>query len=489
MKQKKDGITLIALVITIIVLIILAGISVQLILGENGIIKKAKESKLMTEISAVEEKAQLIYADKQIENELNSNKIIQEIVDELRKEDYNIEEVKADERDITGIKIDKESISMGLEKTEKITVSFEGLEQTYNYYFVTNGKYYKVHFNNGEIVIDKTESEIKRIEETERTLNAESSDKTVATVEVDNNTNVITITSSDKEGTTDIWVTYGTFQQKCNVKVEKAESNWEEIAEIAKAIAYDGTINENSQTATGITENGIEYNISVGQIFELKYDGKIRKVRVLGFKQDELVNTETYGDNHTKASITFEFVDLMTGTELKQMNSTSSNKGGWACSDLRKTLNGYTSDDEIQNITIVGGLGEKISNRRYIKQVRKTYIPTYNVANTSKCDDFLWLLSCAEIWSSKGAVGGAGHEKTREGTTYPYYKAVTLNKNFNSQISQLNRYNEETGKSVNWWLRSPIHNVSSMFDIIVSGGSSAGDDAKTLLGVSPGFCI
>lgn len=486
---REKGITLIALVITIIVLIILAGISIQLVLGENGIITKAKKSKEVTEISAVEEKAQLIYADKQIENGLNSNQIMQQIIEELKAENYNIEQVEADEHDITGIKIDKDSINMGLEKTEKITVSFEGIEQLFNYYFVTNGKYYKIHFNNGEIVIDRTESTIEKNEEIERNLNAESSDETVATVEVDNNTNVITITSSNKEGMTDILVTYGTFQQNCNVKVERVESNWKEIAEIAKAIAYDSVIDENSQTATGTTENGIDYNISVGQIFELKYDGKIKKVRVLGFKQDELVNTGIYGDNHTKASITFEFIDLMTGTELKQMNSEKSNSGGWAATQLRKTLNGYINNDEVQNFEMVSGLGEKLSNRIYIKQVRKTYIPRYNIGSTSKCDDFLWLLSCAEIWSSKGAVGGAGHEKTREGTTYPYYKAVTLNKNFNTANTQLVKYDDVTGNPVGWWLRSPIHNVPSMYDFITNGGNSAGYEATSLLGVSPAFCI
>ena len=44
MKNQK-GITLVALVITIIVLIILAGVSIALVLGENGILTKAKEGK------------------------------------------------------------------------------------------------------------------------------------------------------------------------------------------------------------------------------------------------------------------------------------------------------------------------------------------------------------------------------------------------------------------------------------------------------------
>lgn len=43
--KRKAGITLIALVVTIIVLIILAGVSIGLVLGNNGIVTKAKLAK------------------------------------------------------------------------------------------------------------------------------------------------------------------------------------------------------------------------------------------------------------------------------------------------------------------------------------------------------------------------------------------------------------------------------------------------------------
>ena len=49
-KMKRDsGITLIALVVTIIVLLILAGVSISMLTGENGIITQAKKSKIETE--------------------------------------------------------------------------------------------------------------------------------------------------------------------------------------------------------------------------------------------------------------------------------------------------------------------------------------------------------------------------------------------------------------------------------------------------------
>ena len=56
--KKQKGITLIALVITIVIVVILGGISVSFILGENGIISRAKSTKnLIKEIEANEQVA------------------------------------------------------------------------------------------------------------------------------------------------------------------------------------------------------------------------------------------------------------------------------------------------------------------------------------------------------------------------------------------------------------------------------------------------
>ena len=53
--KREIGITLIALVVTIIVLIILAGVSISLILGDNGIVNKAKDARNNYQIAANEE--------------------------------------------------------------------------------------------------------------------------------------------------------------------------------------------------------------------------------------------------------------------------------------------------------------------------------------------------------------------------------------------------------------------------------------------------
>ena len=53
--RKMKGITLVALVVTVVVLLILAGISLNLVLGENGIIKKAQEAAAQTDESSATE--------------------------------------------------------------------------------------------------------------------------------------------------------------------------------------------------------------------------------------------------------------------------------------------------------------------------------------------------------------------------------------------------------------------------------------------------
>ena len=49
--NTSNGITLIALVITIIVLLILAGVTIATLMGDNGILTKANDAKRETEIA------------------------------------------------------------------------------------------------------------------------------------------------------------------------------------------------------------------------------------------------------------------------------------------------------------------------------------------------------------------------------------------------------------------------------------------------------
>lgn len=68
-RRKEQGITLIALVVTIIVLLILAGVSISMIIGNDGIMTKAEKAKLMTEFAGYKETFDLYGANQVVNTE------------------------------------------------------------------------------------------------------------------------------------------------------------------------------------------------------------------------------------------------------------------------------------------------------------------------------------------------------------------------------------------------------------------------------------
>ena len=73
--KQKNGITLIALVITIIVMLILAGVSLNAVIGDNGIITQAQNATYMQSIAVLEEFMQQQYIGDYQEIQDNDNRI------------------------------------------------------------------------------------------------------------------------------------------------------------------------------------------------------------------------------------------------------------------------------------------------------------------------------------------------------------------------------------------------------------------------------
>ena len=66
--KKQYGITLIALIVTIIVLLILAGVVISTLTGENGMITKAVEAAFRNEMAAIREQVDLKLIENSIDN-------------------------------------------------------------------------------------------------------------------------------------------------------------------------------------------------------------------------------------------------------------------------------------------------------------------------------------------------------------------------------------------------------------------------------------
>lgn len=72
-QKKERGITLIALVVTIIVLLILAGVSIAMLTSENGIINQAQNAKEKTEIASEKEAIQLTMINREMTDDEKYN--------------------------------------------------------------------------------------------------------------------------------------------------------------------------------------------------------------------------------------------------------------------------------------------------------------------------------------------------------------------------------------------------------------------------------
>ena len=82
--KRQTGITLIALVITIIILLILAGVSIAMLTGNNGILTQAKLAKENTALAKEDEENKLANSNNYI-NEQLGNAVPGEIVSETKK--------------------------------------------------------------------------------------------------------------------------------------------------------------------------------------------------------------------------------------------------------------------------------------------------------------------------------------------------------------------------------------------------------------------
>jgi type II secretory pathway pseudopilin PulG len=541
---NNKGITLVALVITIVILLILAGISIQAITN-TGLFANAKKAKEKSMEGQLKEEISLAIQSIQTEEIYKGNSVTLETLagGQLQKElkditaeltdgeingEYKDYEYTIDDKfnvtingPITGVRIKgsaevqtgyvfegntveikvtasiTEGAITGIEAPEEATIKTDTSATEKVYTVNKNGAYvFKITSDAGktknitakvENILAAPQITISEITENSFKINVENDYPEGAITEYKYSVGG----TVKQQGTTDksYIVTglaelteYNNIQVTAYINsankvsnVEKATTDlkdgiaysWDEIAEMAKVISNDSNITDDSDI---VTVNG--KTLKVGQMKIL--DGK--RVRILGFNHDTLSEPSTaYGSSTAtgKAGISFEYVDFLTSTG---MNSSDTNSGGWANTALRGTLNGTTYNS--------------LSIKNSIKKVKKEYIPTYNTAPTTMptTDDYLWLLSCGEIWDN-GYNNGVtrGYAIATEGKQYKYYKINLGSTNYldSNDITK----KPSASSSDWWWLRSPCCTASSHFCGVRYSGYCGGGSASNSDGVAPGFAI
>ena len=111
MLKKQKGITLIALVVTIVVLLILAGVTISLLLDENGIITKSKDARNANRSGAIKEEITLWKADKfAADNGAGSHESMDDFLARLKTRGLISDEDIATIKDTRKLQVGKETI-------------------------------------------------------------------------------------------------------------------------------------------------------------------------------------------------------------------------------------------------------------------------------------------------------------------------------------------------------------------------------------------
>ena len=85
--QMKKGVTLLALVITIIVMLLLAAVTIQMTLGENGLVNKANTAKEESEYNEAKDRVRSVVLKLGLEiNSKDANIGLDEIEKEIQKD-------------------------------------------------------------------------------------------------------------------------------------------------------------------------------------------------------------------------------------------------------------------------------------------------------------------------------------------------------------------------------------------------------------------
>ena len=244
--MAERGITLVALVITIIVLLILAGVSISLVVGNNGVLTQATNAVEKNREAQAREEVEMAWASATTDywNDWtkNSSTVTTEGFYQAKLNDYLAETKAADQPvGVTG------------NGDGTYTVTYKAKDQGIVYTFLVSGdgkveKKTGVILNKAALSLEPTETETLTAElvELEGTITWASDTPAVATV----SNGVVTAVAN---GTAKITATCGTKSATCNVKVASKLASVVNIGDYVNInVGYtDQKVSSTSYTTTG----------------------------------------------------------------------------------------------------------------------------------------------------------------------------------------------------------------------------------------------
>ena len=159
------------------------------------------------------------------------------------------------------------------------------------------------------------------------------------------------------------------------------------------------------------------------------------------------------------------------------MNSSRTNSGGWASSQMRTKICGTSLSS--YSGTIIAVIPEAL--RAVLKSVTKYTDNTGGGSTAASAvtatTDYFFLLSEYEVF---GSISNANRNESSKQAQYAYYSAGN---------SKVKYRHDSTSTPVEWLLRSPYVSRSTAFVIVYTNGLVSGTEAYNSRGFTPGFCV
>lgn len=234
---------------------------------------------------------------------------------------------------------------------------------------------------------------------------------------------------------------------------------------------------------------------SVGATKSVTINGKVGATTISSLKVDAFIigfnhNSGKEGGNRIHfllGKISGKFVGLVdsyynpsgytTTSGAFTMNTSDTNSGGWAKTQMRSTVLGAASDPTNPTAnTLLAALPADL--RAVMKSVTKYTDNTGGGSNSASAvtatTDYLWLLAEFEVFGSRTYANSSEPSSQAQ---YEYFKAG------NSKIA----YKHSAAETAAWRLRSPNSSNANYFCAVGSGGGAGIYTAYRSLALVPGF--
>jgi uncharacterized GH25 family protein len=235
---------------------------------------------------------------------------------------------------------------------------------------------------------------------------------------------------------------------------------------------------------------------AVGDTKRITLNGKVGATTISNLKVDAFIigfnhNSGKEGSNRIHfllGKIGGKFVGLVdsyydpsgyaTTSGAFTMNTSDTNSGGWAKTQMRSTVLGAASDPTNPTAnTLLAALPADL--RAVMKSVTKYTDNTGGGSNSASAvtatTDYLWLLAEFEVFGSRTYANSSEPSSQAQ---YEYFKAG------NSKIAYKHSAAETAAA---WRLRSPNYSDSTTFCAVDSGGGANYSNANRSLALVPGF--